>query len=825
MLLSEERTEVVDPALEFGAQQTERSDQDFKQRFQQGLQDSFYGQGAFYGPYPPQTQNGSQPAADSADAALQAIATAAQDRRPSTPSSASVGAADANAHGVQTKLGPDGKRLRACDHCRALKVRCDPQEENGVISEASPCKRCLKSKKACVTTAPTKKRTKKADTRVAELEKKVNELTARLGDSAVATYPFSDHQAAPLPEHSPSDFADSARPEKRRRMNDQHDALMSNEARREIMYDENAEIAAAAHQRMENRPPQSDYSYISFEVDRCISPDVAERVVSHYINALMPAFPAVPLPQDMTAQRLREEKPLLFLAIMSGASFGCDPLVPAETQRYLADLLQSWFAELIWRRQEKSLEIIQALIVSVLWYRPPVVYERHAFYMMTNSAITMALELGLGKRAGKAKAKLGLGPFRRCLPNAGGVDARRSFMVCYYLGVNMAMVLRRPVLLRWNQYMDECVNELESSADAVPSDRVLCYQIKLAAIAEDVALQFSMDDPAASANLSDKFNEIALRNYETKLELLRDQRPPTANQTVLELSESVVGLFTHEVAMHHNQNLDDGVEDTRSKPLGPVQISSLKECVRCCHGILDSILSLDFDAYYSLPLMFSVRCVYSTVCLTKLWADATCPGDLGNGISPESLRLEYYFDNLIRRLQMTEERDPQSPHTKFPRILVRLGEKFDRMKNGEAMADVFPGQASTNGNSAPAAAGAPPTTNGPPENGRHAFAPNSNGGVATTQTPLHLLSEVAQQAQAPPLQQNYYDNMGNQPANSYNWDMAGFGEFDFSSMGMGVDLSSLFGGETGYEQAPPQQYHQQGHVAPMYPEPSGNWNA
>lgn len=73
---------------------------------------------------------------------------------------------------------------------------------------------------------------------------------------------------------------------------------------------------------------------------------------------------------------------------------------------------------------------------------------------------------------------------------------------------------------------------------------------------------------------------------------------------MLELSESVVGLFTHEVAMHHNQYLDDGVEDTRSKPLGPVQISSLKECVRCCHGILDSILSLDFDAYYSLPLMF-----------------------------------------------------------------------------------------------------------------------------------------------------------------------------------------------------------------------------
>ncbi|KAF4537935.1 C6 transcription factor [Lasiodiplodia theobromae] len=733
----------IDPALEFGGQQPERSDQDFKQRFQ-GLQDSFYAHNAFYGPYPPPAQTASQTPADSADAALQAIATAAQDRRPSTPSSASVGAADPNAQSAQTKLGPDGKRLRACDHCRALKVRCDPQEENGLISEASPCKRCLKSKKVCVTTAPTKKRTKKADTRVAELEKKVNELTARLGDDAVASYAYASHPPLPDGAHG-VDFADSTRPEKRRRTNDQHDALMSNEARREIMYDEHAEIAAAAHQRVENRLPQSDYSYISYEVDRCISPDVAERI---------------------------------------------------------------------------------SLLVCVLWYRPPVVYERHAFYMMTNAAITMVLELGLGKRAGKAKAKLGLGPFRRCLPNAGGIDARRSFMVCYYLGTNIAMVLRRPMLLRWNQYMDECISELESSPDALPSDKVLCYHIKLAAIAEDVASQFSMDDPATSANFSEKYNEIALRNYDTKLELLRPQRPSNANQTVLKFSESVVGLYTHEVAMHHNQNMDDALEEGRQKALGAVQTSSLKECVKSCHGILDSFLSLDFDAFYALPLMFSVRCVYSTVCLTKLWADATFPGDLGSVITPDSLRLEHYFDNLIQRFQTTEERDPQSPHTKFPRILLRLREKFNRMKNGETCADVFSGQppASASGPSAPAATTS--TANGAHEQTRHTFPANGNN-VATTQTPLHLLSEVAQQAQAPPLQQGYYDNgMGGQALNHYNWDMAAFGDFDFSSMGMGVDLASLFGGDMGgYEpQSTPTQYGpHQGAAAPMYPEPS-TWN-
>lgn len=83
-----------------------------------------------------------------------------------------------------------------------------------------------------MTTAPTKKRTKKADTRVAELEKKVNELTARLGDDAVASYAYASHPPLPDGAHG-VDFADSTRPEKRRRTNDQHDALVSSAHLRE----------------------------------------------------------------------------------------------------------------------------------------------------------------------------------------------------------------------------------------------------------------------------------------------------------------------------------------------------------------------------------------------------------------------------------------------------------------------------------------------------------------------------------------------------------------------------------------------------------------
>lgn len=70
----------------------------------------------------------------------------------------------------------DPKRSRACEACRGLKVRCDQDPNNA----DAPCKRCAKAKRNCVITAPSRKRQKKTDSRVAELEKKIDALTASL---------------------------------------------------------------------------------------------------------------------------------------------------------------------------------------------------------------------------------------------------------------------------------------------------------------------------------------------------------------------------------------------------------------------------------------------------------------------------------------------------------------------------------------------------------------------------------------------------------------------------------------------------------------------
>lgn len=68
----------------------------------------------------------------------------------------------------------DSKRSRACEACRGLKVRC---EYDGGSRD---CRRCIKAARQCQVTQPSRKRQKKTDTKVAELEKKLEDLRSEI---------------------------------------------------------------------------------------------------------------------------------------------------------------------------------------------------------------------------------------------------------------------------------------------------------------------------------------------------------------------------------------------------------------------------------------------------------------------------------------------------------------------------------------------------------------------------------------------------------------------------------------------------------------------
>jgi hypothetical protein len=268
----------------------------------------------------------------------------------------------------------------------------------------------------------------------------------------------------------------------------------------------------------------SDHLHISPLIDTIMAPDIAERVFLRYVNEICPHFPAVPFPPGTTAREIREKKPLLYLAVLAGSCHGsAEQLVSQDVQRTLTKVLKDQFADIIWRNGEKSLEIVQALHISVLWYRPPLHFEQHNFYMMVNCAAVMALDLGLGRKATPNVMKMSSGPLKRYHPNSSSVEARRTFLVCYYLCMSITMILRRPILLRWTNYMEESIKILETSPEALPSDRLLCQQVKMARTGEKISVEFAMDDPSVEVAMSDPKTIYAIKIFEIELNGLKEE--------------------------------------------------------------------------------------------------------------------------------------------------------------------------------------------------------------------------------------------------------------------------------------------------------------
>lgn len=135
----------------------------------------------------------------------------------------------------------------------------------------------------------------------------------------------------------------------------------------------------------------------------------------------------------------------------------------------------------------------------------------------------MGIDIGMGKKSKPQKGKFaGLWrdhPWRRTpYPDPESAEARRAWLVSYFLCCNASMGLRRPNLIRWTSFMDNCLEFFDTSPDAAPSDKLLCEWVRIQHIAEEVGTQFAMDDPTATVNIADSTVQHALKGFERDLD-------------------------------------------------------------------------------------------------------------------------------------------------------------------------------------------------------------------------------------------------------------------------------------------------------------------
>lgn len=175
-------------------------------------------------------------------------------------------------------------------------------------------------------------------------------------------------------------------------------------------------------------------------INKIVTPALAKQLFSRYTEKLAPHLPAVVFPPGTTAEQVFQEKPILYLCILSAASSG---ILSQEDAKVLSHEAIGAIADCVVRYGAKSLELIQAMQILTLWYKPPEQAQQTNFYQIIHMAAVMALDIGLGKRFNAAKARRGFGgtgaafapgPGAKMMPqDSDTIEARRAWLGCYYM--------------------------------------------------------------------------------------------------------------------------------------------------------------------------------------------------------------------------------------------------------------------------------------------------------------------------------------------------------------------------------------------------------
>ncbi|PIG79068.1 Zn(II)2Cys6 transcription factor [Aspergillus arachidicola] len=479
---------------------------------------------------------------------------------------------------------------RACHSCHVSKVRCNQP------IPGKPCLRCQKASKPCFPADKPQKNRQQLNDRILDIQSKIDKMI-----SSAVKQEATDNRTRSSAESFPAWPAGLTSVSS---ISGQHGWAPS------------VETALPMPSSVSSGAMDLKTS-IQSVLDKAITPYLdhatAETMLSRYITNMAPTFPAVVFPPGTTAADVRKDNPILLLAILDVASSGFCEL---EIQRRLR--------KLVVQTDQYTLGLLQALIVSATWYRsiePLEPGEQMDIYQIGHTAANMALIMGLSDKLNNKNRE------SSALPGEGQTDrhqtsqaellrAQRVWLGCYYICSNTSMSLRAPNVMRWTHCMDECLEILETSPDAFPSDKVLCQHIRLQQITEEAAMQLSLKDPSSSRSLQ----AIQIQTlYTLSKRQLSDWRNSIR---ALQLSYYFSSLYLSEVAFctaseNTTSNAEAPSKDQTSATITiPADIFS--ECVETIDHIFRVFTSLDMSAIRVLPAVHLIRMIYTALILVKL---------------------------------------------------------------------------------------------------------------------------------------------------------------------------------------------------------------
>lgn len=260
------------------------------------------------------------------------------------------------------------------------------------VDEHQKCRRCFEADADCVfLEAAPRQRRKRTDARVASLEKELSAMRSMFGrlDTPASNQSDESQEHANIvnssTERNEEHLENDEETEEQSRLSDDVDINSS----------QLSQHTAIAQHLTSTRRQDVIPDILGHEI---ISKDAAIALYQDFVTNMLPLHPIIALEQHDTFETMRIQKPTLLLAIIAAASAIGVP----ETYKHLHRHLIRNLAEKVIIDGQKSLELLQAILVMEAWYCPPDDLRKLNFYQWIHIAGTMAMQIGIGGKLSKS---------------------------------------------------------------------------------------------------------------------------------------------------------------------------------------------------------------------------------------------------------------------------------------------------------------------------------------------------------------------------------------------------------------------------------------
>ncbi|KAL6708640.1 hypothetical protein ACN47E_002621 [Coniothyrium glycines] len=539
---------------------------------------------------------------------------------------------------------------RACEACRISKVRCLMNPD----ANSTRCQRCAKAGRTCVFAPPAKRRQRKrTDVRVTELEKQIQQMRSLLESSKDPRNGDSEHDTA---SEQSDEQAESGTPP-----HVQGNSTTATTTSTIPSWD----TTPAVKQTASNLLGSVENDILDRDI---ISEDLARELMDIWRNELASACPGITIPKDWTVMDVREKKPALFHAIMAAAAHSKGSALSDRLHEETVYL----YARSAFIQGEKSVQAIQALLVTVSYYSPSKTPGQLQIYQWVNMASSMALELGLTSkpRTHEQLPRRAIRSLQKISSPEELLEHCRLVLLLYIVGAGFAMRLKRPNILQFNSWMVECAAMLEKSKSL--DDKRITAWLKMQRIADEANTAFGFDDASTSFSLSELRMQIILRIFDRRMQDWRKSVPDDVMtiymnieyyQNMLSMWEFGMDGGRFDVIEFRNRHItlpaldDDSVQPESLLSRSALQINATTRCVSAAHAILEIWRDIPAEHLRKAPNVTYVRAVYSLVTLMKAeYAVGTDP-DMGELLESQYLKVDYYLDKVLQKTN--EARGPQ----------------------------------------------------------------------------------------------------------------------------------------------------------------------